>query len=50
MQRRTRPLMTVTLDEKVANTVKELAEKNNRSLSVQVEKLIEQALLLKIDI
>lgn len=50
MQRRTRPIITVTLDKKIANIVKELAEKNNRSLSVQVEKLIEQALLLKIDI
>ena len=41
---------TVTLDKNLVRVVKELAEQKERSFSMQIEKLIEQALLLKIDI
>lgn len=49
MQHRNRPHISLTLDKTVIDAVKKLAEKRNRSVSLQIEKLVEQALLLNID-
>lgn len=50
MAEKNRPTVSVTLDRKLVRTVKELAKKNERSLSMQLEKLVEQALILGLNL
>lgn len=44
-----RASITVTLDPILLEAIKDLADKQRRSVSMQMEKLMEQALLLKVD-
>lgn len=50
MAQKNRPAVAATLDKKVVKAVRELAKKNERSFSLQLEKLVEQALILGLDL